>query len=101
MAGYRPARSATDWAQARAFLAQEPASLLVLDVHMGGQVSGDAMIPQLKRIPGCGGARVVLYSALKLRDLEAIGRRSGADAVISKGDDDAFLATCSRLVPPR
>jgi len=101
MAGYRPARSATDWVQAKEFLAREPASLLVLDVHMGGQLSGDVMIPQLKRIPGCESARVVLYSALKPRDLEAIGRRSGADAFIAKGDDNAFLKVCTRLVPPR
>jgi CheY-like chemotaxis protein len=99
--GYRPARSASDWARVRALLAEQPADLMVLDVHMGGQVSGDAMVPQLKRFPGCGAARIVLYSAIKSRDLEITGRRCGADAAVAKGDNNAFLSTCTRLVPVR
>jgi len=100
-AGYRPARAASDWAQVRAFLAAEAADLMVLDVHMGGQVSGDAMVQQLRRLPGCSSIRIVLYSAMKPSDLQAVARRCGADAFVAKGDDNAFLTTCTRLVSVR
>jgi len=100
-AGYRPVRTATDWAHCRSQLTTEPAALVVLDVHMGGQVSGDVMVAQLRRMPGCASSRFILYSAMKQRDLEAVARRCGADAFVAKGDDNAFLTTCTRLVPLR
>jgi len=100
-AGYKPIFVATDWAECRSHLSVDAPDLVVLDVHMGGQMSADVMLPQLKRFPGCAKARFVLYSALKPQDLAAIGRRCGADGVALKGQEheDAFLKVCVDLVP--
>lgn len=98
-AGYAPVLVATDWAECRSHLAVEGPDLVVLDVHMGGQVSADVMLPQLKRFPGCENSRFVLYSALKPQDLDAIARRCGADGVAVKGHEDAFVKVCVDLVP--
>lgn len=97
--GYAPVRVATDWAECRSLLAQRPFDLVVLDVHMGGQLGADVMLPQLRRIPGCADSRFVLYSALKAQDLEAIGKRCKADGHAVKGEEEAFVRICVRLVP--
>ena len=97
--GYEPVRVATDWAECRALLAAEAADLVVLDVHMGGQLGADVMLPQLRRIPRCGDSRFVLYSALKPQDLEAIAARCKADGHAVKGDEETFVRVCVRVVP--
>ncbi len=98
-AGYDPVLMATDWAECRSILALEAPELVVLDLHMGGQVGADIMLPQLRRFPGCSASRFVLYSAAKAHDLEAMAKRSSADGFAVKGDDEAFVNLCVRLVP--
>jgi CheY-like chemotaxis protein len=99
LAGYAPVHVATDWPECRSSLAANAHDLVVLDVHMGGQLGADVMLPQLRRIPGCEGSRFLLYSALKTADLEAIARRCKADGHAVKGDPDAFVRVCVALVP--
>lgn len=98
-AGYNPVLTATDWAECRSHLARSCPDLVVLDVHMGGQVGADVMLPQLRRIPGCERSRFVLYSGIKPNDLAAVAKRSAADGFAAKGNEEAFLSLCVRLVP--
>ncbi|HTP50514.1 MAG TPA: response regulator [Anaeromyxobacteraceae bacterium] len=98
-AGYDPVLVATDWAECRAFLAVKAPDLVVLDVRMGGQMGADVMLPQLRRFPGCAESRFVLYSAIKPADLAAIAKRCNADGCIAKGNEEAFVSLCVRLVP--
>ena len=98
-AGYDPVLVATDWAECRSLLSLHAPELVVLDVHMGGQVSADVMLPQLRRFPGCAQSRFVLYSAIKAQDLEAIAKRSSADGHVVKGAEEALVSLCVRLVP--
>jgi len=98
-AGYQPVLIATDWAECRSFLSLQAPDLVVLDVHMGGQMGADVMLPQLRRFPGCSGSRFVLYSAIKQADLAAIAKRCNADGFATKGDDSAFVGLCVRLAP--
>ena len=97
--GYAPVRFATDWAECRAILHGHPPDLVVLDVHMGGQLGADVMLPQLRKIPGCADSRFVLYSAVKPQDLAAVATRCRADGHAVKGDEEAFVRVCVRLVP--
>jgi len=99
-AGYAPVYSAVDWAECRRALARDVAQLIILDVTLPGMVSGDVMAMQLRRNPRCLGARLVLYSGLKERDLAALAQRCGADAFLSKGPEHELVALCKRLVPP-
>jgi len=99
-AGYAPVYSAVDWAECRRALARDVPQLVVLDVTLPGMVSGDVMAMQLRRNPRCLGARLVLYSGLKERDLAALAQRCGADAFLSKGPEHELVALCKRLVPP-
>ena len=99
-AGYAPVHSAVDWAECRRALARVVPPLIVHDVTLPGKVSGDVMAMQLRRNPRCLGARLVLYSGLKERDLAALAQRCGADAFLSKGPEYELIALCKRLVPP-
>jgi len=99
-AGYAPVYSAVDWAECRRALARDVPQLILLDVTLPGMVSGDVMAMQLRRNPRCVGARLVLYSGLKERDLAALAQRCGADAFLSKGPEHELVALCKRLVPP-
>ena len=56
------------------------ASIVLLDLHLGGQQVGVPMIPPLIET----GAKVVLFTASKDPRLIAAGLRSGAEAVIDK-----------------
>ncbi len=99
-AGYAPVHSAVDWAECRRALARDVPALIVLDVTMPGMVSGDVMAMQLRRNPRCAGARLVLYSGLRMHDLAVLAERCGADAHLRKGDEAALVALCKQLVPP-
>jgi hypothetical protein len=63
-------------------------------------VSGDVMAMQLRRNPRCLGARMVLYSGLKGRELAVLAQRCAADAYLTKGPEYELVSLCKRLVPP-
>ena len=57
--------------------------LVVLDIMLPGSLSGDAACDTLRRF--CPGIKIVFYSGIDEQQLQALGKRHRADAVLAKG----------------
>jgi DNA-binding response OmpR family regulator len=99
-AGYDPVVGAADWTECRHALARFSPALVIVDVQLPGNVSGDIMVLQLKRHPACRGSKFLFHSGAKERDLEAMAARSGADGYVKKGDLATLVACVQTVSPP-
>jgi DNA-binding NarL/FixJ family response regulator len=91
------AGSATTEAEANLWLDEhgDAWDLAVVDLVLD-QGTGMGVIPKARR--RAPGATIVVFSDYASPGIEAHCRRLGADAVVSKGDMQAFIEFCGRLV---
>ncbi len=83
--------AAEDWYETRGILASTSPDLVLVDVQLGGQVSGDVLAMQLRRYPKLKSAKIVFHSASSKKDLDAWVKKTGIDGYIVKCDDQAFF----------
>jgi len=79
--------SAEDWHETRGILSETLPDLVLVDVQLGGLVSGDVLAMQLRRYPKLKRAKIVFHSASSTKDLVRWVKKTGIDGYILKSDD--------------
>lgn len=70
-------------------LADFSPDLVVLDIMLPGSLSGDQACDTLRNL--CPGVKIVFFSGMERKALDALGAKHKADAVVSKGPRPSIL----------